>query len=235
MNVIFIRHVEHESGGRFERAAVARGWNCATLHPDEPGAIERAAASDLLVVLGGPMGVYEAEAIPFLRAELDLLRKRLAEKRPVIGVCLGAQLIAEAAGGHVYKGSAGFEVGFGELSRAPGAEATGLGQALPSRFPALHWHGDTFDLPSGATLLASSSRYANQIFAIGRHALGLQCHLEVGRQEIDEFVRGNAADLKPAFGQTPEKILSDAQRYDAQVEAAFQGFFRQFCHELAFN
>lgn len=228
MNVIFLRHVAHESGGRFERAALSRGWTCATLHPDDPGALGRAAASDLLVVLGGPMGVYEASEVPFLAAELDLLRKRLADKRPVIGVCLGAQLIAAAAGGRVYKGGAGFEVGFGELTRAPGAASHPWGKVLPETFPVLHWHGDTFDLPPGATLLASSPRYANQIFAVGTHALGLQCHVEVAGNDLAEFVDGNLADLARDPAQSPARIQSEAAAREQAVDAAFVALFDVF-------
>lgn len=232
MNTVFLRHVAHESGGRFERAAAARGWRTRTLDATDAGAVQAAAAADLLVVLGGPMGVYEADRYPFLAAELALLRARLAARRPVIGVCLGAQLIAAAAGAKVYPGDAGFEVGYGMLTRAPGADGHPLGRALPEAFPALHWHGDTFDPPPGATLLASSPRYPQQIFAVGDYALGLQCHLEVGREEIEAFVTGNAGDLARDPAKTPARIEAEAAANEADVDAAFTALWSAFAAKL---
>jgi GMP synthase (glutamine-hydrolysing) len=155
-----------------------------------------------------------------------MLQERLRTKKPVIGVCLGAQLLAAAAGANVYKGAAGFEVGFGELKRAPGAEAHPWGRRLPETFPVLHWHGDTFTLPEGAALLASTERYPHQICALGRHALGLQCHLEVAAADLPGFVGGNAEDLRPGTGVTRESILAQGAEMDARIEPVFQGLWR---------
>ncbi len=228
MNVCFLSHVEHESGGRFERAARARGWPVTTVQATDPAGLAVAADADLLVVLGGPMGVYEADRYSFLGDELRILTDRLQAERKTIGVCLGAQLLAAAAGGRVFKGKAGFEVGFGELTRSPGAEQHAWGNALPPSFPVLHWHGDTFTLPVAATLLASSTRYPHQIFANGRHSLGLQCHIEVAAGDLPEFIGGNMDDLRLEHGLTRDKILIRAAEVEVQVDTVFQSLWERF-------
>lgn len=228
MNVCFLSHVAHETGGRFERAALARGWPVMTVQATEAGGLAAAAEADLLVVLGGPMGVYEAERYPFLRDELRILTERLQAERPVIGICLGAQLLAAAAGGEVFKGAAGFEVGFGELTKAPGADRHPWGRELPPSFPVLHWHGDTFTLPPAATLLASSTRYPHQIFALGRHALGLQCHIEVSAADLPGFIGGNVGDLHLEPGLTREQLVARGAEVEARVEEVFQVLWNRF-------
>ena len=130
---------------------------------------------DLVVVLGGPIGVYDRQAYPFLDAELELLRFRLDHKRPTIGICLGAQLIAAAAGASVYPGSAGKEIGWGPICAA--ADATRYPEfatLLTRGVKVLHWHGDTFDLPTNSYHLAATAAYASQAFAIENHTLALR-------------------------------------------------------------
>src|ERR1700677_3693127 len=159
---------------------------------------------DLLVILGGPIGVYEQEAYPFLGAELDLIRLRLAEKRPTLGICLSAQLIAAAAGASVYPGTQGKEIGWGPISAAPDArhypEFSGL---LVSGLRVLHWHGDTFDLPPNAYHLARTKAYSNQAFAIGGHALALQFHPEVTVRGLERWYVGHACELGSAQIHVP--------------------------------
>ncbi len=132
-------------------------------------------APDLLVVLGGPVGVYQTEAYPFLADELRLLETRLKASRPTLGLCLGSQLIAAAMGAKVAPAGHS-EVGFSKLT------LNDAGQASPLRHlegvEVLHWHGDTFALPEGATLLASTELCRHQAFALGPNILALQFHPE---------------------------------------------------------
>ncbi|QWA11355.1 glutamine amidotransferase [Sodalis ligni] len=162
-------------------------------------------AYDLVIVLGGPIGVYEQEAYPFLVPEIELIRARLARQRPTLGICLGGQLMAAAAGARVYPGTAGKEIGWGalhaggDISRLPA-----LSGLLNRQVKVLHWHGDTFDLPAGAWHLAGSDRYANQAFALGDYALGFQCHLEVTAAGLESWDVGHAAELAGAGVSVPQ-------------------------------
>jgi GMP synthase (glutamine-hydrolysing) len=128
---------------------------------------------DGIIVMGGTMGAYEGERYPFLRDEIGLLGQALASERPALGVCLGSQLLAAAAGARVYTGPS-IEVGWLPVRRL--ADDHWL-SGWPDEFEPLHWHGDTFDLPVGATLVASSTAYPHQAFRIGS-GLGLQFHVE---------------------------------------------------------
>lgn len=149
-------------------------------------------AADLLIVLGGPMGVYEAAFHPFIRDEIRLLEARLAADLPTFGICLGAPLIAHVLGSRVYPGPVK-EIGWGEVTLTAAGRAGPL--AAIAAVPVLHWHGDTFDLPAGCDLLASTAHYSNQAFARGPRLLGLQFHPEAHRAGFECWLDGHAGEL----------------------------------------
>lgn len=182
-------------------------------------------APDLLVILGGPIGVYEHEAYPFLKAEIDLIRSRLAEQLPTIGICLGAQLIAAASGASVYPGSQGKEIGWAPLQA--GADAPlhpFFSELLAPGLRVLHWHGDTFDLPPNAELLASTTVYPNQAFVIGQYALGLQFHPEVTAQNLERWYVGHACELAHA-GINVAQLREDSRIFAPKLEATAHRFW----------
>lgn len=153
--------------------------------------------ADLVVVLGGPIGVYESDRYPFIHDELARVRERLASGRALIGICLGAQMMAAASGKAVYPGPAK-EIGYKPLVLSAAGQASALQALVGCDFQVLHWHGDTFDLPEGASLLASTDLVAHQIYSLGPKVLGLQCHLEAPPRDLERWLIGHTAELTAA-------------------------------------
>jgi GMP synthase (glutamine-hydrolysing) len=163
-----IRHVHFEDLGTFAPVLAAHGYEIAYVDAglDDLGAI-REAAVDLLIVLGGPIGAYEEEHYAFLTAELALIGRQLRANRPILGLCLGAQLMARALGADVRPGPAK-EIGWGPVTLTEAGLAGPLRH--PGSEPVLHWHGDAFTLPDGAERLAATEICPNQAFSVGARA-----------------------------------------------------------------
>lgn len=225
LRAIVLKHAEFEGPARIAELLAESGYavEIRSLHRGDavPAKLER---QDLLVVMGGPMGVGEIDApgYAFLRREVELLRARIEQDAPVLGVCLGAQLLAHAAGARVYPMSDGPGVRLYEVGWAPirfhleqGDDAL---SGLPAEASALHWHGDTFDLPRGARLLASSAVCRNQAFRLGRRAFGLQFHCEVARDDVEAFLRADAEYLTRAVGSDAAARLRE--QTDRHLDAA---------------
>ena len=166
-------------------------------------------APDLMVVLGGPISVYEEDRYPFLTAEIDLIRRRVTSDKPLLGICLGAQLIAKALGADVRPGPAK-EIGWAPL------ELTEAGRAGPLRHlgtePVLHWHGDMFDVPPGAERLAATAICPNQAFSIGRSVLAFQFHPEAQLAGFERWLIGHACEIAAA-GISPVTLRADTAHY----------------------
>jgi len=173
-----IQHLGPEGPGLIAAVAPAHGVTLDVRRVDRGARVPSAAEVDGVVVLGGTMGVSDAAAYPHLVAEQRLLADACDRGLPVLGVCLGAQLLAAALGARVYQGPAP-EIGFGDVRLTPEGERDPvLGPSGPS-LPAFHWHGDTFDLPRGAVCLAGTAAYARQAFRAGARAYALQFHVEL--------------------------------------------------------
>lgn len=226
---LVLRHVHFEDLGAFTPVLRARGYaitlvdapgfDLATLDPLEP---------DLLIALGGPVGVGDVTAYPFLAAEQALLRARLEAERPTLGICLGAQLMALALGAAV--GPTGVkEIGFSPLTLTEAGRQGPL--ARLDAAPVLHWHGDRFEIPPGGVCLASTAVCDNQAFAIGRHALGLQFHPEVDADLIEPWLVGHAVELADA-GLDPAALRADARRHGAALKMAGQAMLGDWLDTL---
>ena len=213
---LVLTHVAHEGPGRVTQALERAG-----LEPD----VRRLYAGDplpesldghaALVVMGGPMGVSDVDdaRYPFLAPELELLKGAVAREFPVLGMCLGAQLLAAAAGARVYPNVTGEppkptrEVGWGAVHfvRTPSEEPVLAG--LDAAEVVLHWHGDTFDLPSGATLLASTLQCENQMYRLGRRQFGLQFHVELREADVSAWIEADRDYVIGALGpEGPARI-----------------------------
>lgn len=193
--VLAIRHLAFEDLGLFADVLTDAGYQIryVDVWRDDLAEVDRL-DPDLLVVLGGPIGVYEDDVYPFLTTEIELLRRRLARGRPVLGVCLGAQLIARAQGAAVYPGKTK-EIGWSPVTLSEIGAQSVLAPLAQAGVQVLHWHGDTFDLPEGATLLASTPLTPHQAFSLGDAVLALQFHLEADPSQIEAWLIGHTGEL----------------------------------------
>jgi GMP synthase-like glutamine amidotransferase len=162
---------------------------------------------DMLTVLGGPMSANDEAKLSWLGPEIALVREAIAADKTVLGICLGAQIIAKALGARVYPGSAK-EIGWFPVWRT--ADSHPLFDGLPDSFTPLHWHGETFDLPHEAKLLAKSKITETQAFAIGQRVLGLQFHMEATAESVRALLKGAAHEIGyGVFEQQPSTILAN--------------------------
>ncbi|MFD5829795.1 type 1 glutamine amidotransferase [Lentzea sp. NPDC060358] len=183
MHSVVIQHVPFEGPGLITPALFAVGSTVSVVRADLGDDLPAAAQLDVLVVMGGPMGALDDHEHPHLARERELIADCVRLGKPVLGVCLGAQLLAAALGARVHRGPVE-EIGAGtvEITATDDPVLSPFGPSLP----VVHWHGDTFDLPEGARLLARSDLYAHQAFRCGT-AYGLQFHVEIGAQELWEI------------------------------------------------
>jgi GMP synthase (glutamine-hydrolysing) len=208
--LLAVRHVHFEHLGALEPLLTEAGYtvryveaataNWATL--EQP---------DLLAVLGGPISVNDDRDYPFLAPELQLIKAQLDAQRPVLGLCLGAQLMARALGSRVY--SQGLvELGWSALSATAAGAQHPLRHLLTPGLEVMHFHGETFDLPAGAQLLASTPVCQNQAFALGQRALGLQFHPEVTAEQLESWWIGHTGELRSLRKSIPELRAQSYER-----------------------
>jgi len=191
--VLVIQHVPHEGLGIINSAL--RGFEVDILRVYRDRMVRSLDGYSALVVLGGPMGVYEEDKYQFLTGEIKLIEGAIKKDIPTLGVCLGSQLIARAAGARVYKGKEK-EIGWYGISLTPEGARDPLLLGMPSAFEVFQWHGDTFDIPSGGVALASSALFPNQALKVGS-AYGFQFHLEVTEDMVNDWIGVNTEELEP--------------------------------------
>ncbi|MGN7611190.1 glutamine amidotransferase [Magnetococcales bacterium HHB-1] len=184
--------------------------------------------TDLLIILGGPIGVYDEPDYLFLTDELKLLERRLAQDLPTLGICLGCQLMARALGSKVYPS------GYKEIGWSP-IQLTDQGQQSPLKplhnQPVLHWHGDTFDLPQGAHHLASSKLCTQQAFQY-KNSLALQFHLEVTPTGLESWFIGHAAEIGMTENLTVKQLRRDTKKWGVKLMQQGEAVFSQWLKTL---
>jgi GMP synthase (glutamine-hydrolysing) len=222
MECLALRHVAFEDAGLLDRVLAGRGIALGyldvgvdTLDPNRIG------AADLLLILGGPIGVYETREYPFLVAEIAAVGARLKADRPTLGICLGAQLMAAALGARVAPGPAK-EIGYAPVDLTEAGRHSVL--AALDGVPVLHWHGDNLELPDHAARLASTNVCPVQAFSIGVRALGLQFHIEAEPRRIERWLIGHAVELGKA-GIDPGLVRQQVSRFGDATAAAGRDVF----------
>jgi GMP synthase (glutamine-hydrolysing) len=228
-SAVAIRHVAYMDLGAFEELLRARGYRIHYVDAatsDLSG--EDLLTADLLIVLGGPLRVADADKFPLLKKELALLENRLAAQRPTLGVSLGAQLIARALDARVYP-APGPQVGWTSLM------ISGAGDTSPLRHvagPVLRWHSDLFDLPTGAELLGQSEGGANDAFAYGPNVMAFQFHLEATARRFERWLVGRAPEVAAISGLSITRLRADTARFARNVAAQGQRCLSEWLDQL---
>lgn len=228
---VAIRHVAFEDLGLLEKLLPEHGFT--TSYLDAPTASDWSPArdADLLIVLGGPIGVADEEIYPFLKPELEVITERVTADRPTLGVCLGAQLMAVAIGGSVGPGTAA-EIGYAAVTLTDAGRDSVL--APLEDVPVLHWHGDVITTPPEIPPLATTTVCAHQAFARGSNLLALQFHLEAEPSSLESWLVGHTYELSKG-GISINGLRDDAAKYGPQLAAAALEVFDPWLSGLTFG
>lgn len=200
MRVLILQHIACEPPGIYEDILVEKGGSVQRVEVDEGQQLPDWRAFDAIIAMGGPMSVNDGETLPWLNAEKRWVREAVLAGQPYWGVCLGAQLLAASLGARVYAGASP-EVGIMPVFLAAEALDDAVFSALPRELLTFQWHGETFDLPQGAVLLATSPAYPNQAFRWGKKAYGVQFHVEISADLVEQWCQ------VPAYRAALERVL----------------------------
>lgn len=231
-DIMIFKHVPFEGPGTLIEPLKVRGLRYREVNLYEKGAPNDLEGCGGLIIMGGPMNVYEEAEYPFLRDEDLLIKDALAKKIPMIGVCLGAQLMAKAAGAKVFKGMKK-EIGWYPLHLTEDAGTDRAFKNLHKEIEVFQWHGDTFEIPNGAAHLASSDLFQNQAFRINENAYAFQFHIEVTEGIIREWVAINESELKGVSDYIDsKKILGESKQKAGELRRSadliYKGLFDIF-------
>lgn len=214
MNLHYLQHVPFEGLGSIASWAKARRAQISRTRLFAGEALPSADEIDLLVVLGGPMGVYDEHDYPWLVREKKFLKQAMDSGTRILGVCLGAQLIADVLGARIYPNDHK-EIGWFPIEGVRAAPSSLIEKVLSNAGEVFHWHGDTYDLPTGATHLAKSRACTNQAFSVGDQILALQFHLETTRNAAQALIDHCGHEIVDApYIQPAREILTDQREFE---------------------
>jgi len=209
MKLHILQHVSYEGPGYIATWANFNGFEMSTTLVSDTVTFPEVASFDLLVILGGPMNVDDSDAYPWLEAEKHFIHQAIAAKKPVLGICLGSQLIAQVLGGRVMRNPVA-EIGWFPIAPTDFLPVHPLFQDLDFKIPVFHWHGDTFELPDSAQNLFRSRGCQNQLFVFGDRVIGIQFHPEATRESVKRMVENGADELRESlFIQSEAEILKN--------------------------
>ena len=225
MRFHILQHAAFEGPGEIATWINARGHSMRITHLYRDDALPAFTDFDTLVIMGGEMNIYQYRDWPWLKPESQFIQPALQQEKPAVGICLGAQFLADALGARVVQNPV-HELGWFPVSWT--AEARAWCRELPSASPVLHWHGDTFSLPPSATRLATSLGCAEQGFVVPGKALGLQFHLEVDPDIVKLYVESQGTWPAGAYVQEPSAILDEAPKHCAVNRDLLHGMLDKF-------
>ena len=227
-----IRHIAFEDLGSFSSVLEAGGYQ---VNYHEAGVDDIASldplSDELLIVLGGPISVNDTDMFDFIADEIALLRQRASADKPTLGICLGAQLIVRALDARVFPGPVK-EIGWHDLALTEAGKRSALRYLDGRHCSMLHWHGETFDLPEGAVLLASTQNYHNQAFSYGKNILALQFHPEITQRGMERWFIGHIGEIMQTEGIDVNQLLDDTQARANQLEVQGELFFNSWLNEV---
>jgi len=210
IRIHYLQHVPFEGLGCIEQWVTRNQHTLTATRFFENNELPSLSGFDMLIVMGGPMGIYDDEKYPWLTGERQFIRQAIKANKTVLGICLGSQLIADAMGAKVYPNREK-EIGWFDISSTEHGRQSRLLEGFDETFPVFHWHGDTFELPAGAHHLFQSKGCQNQAF-IRSNVLGLQFHFEVTQESLNEMVKHGKEELTDGkYIQSAEEILAHQQ------------------------
>lgn len=219
MKIHYLQHVPFEGLASIEWWAANQNHSLSATRFYRNDPLPAVNEIDWLIVMGGPMNIYEEDRYPWLTEEKRFIEQAIKQDKTIVGICLGAQLIADVLGAKVYQGQHR-EIGWFPIEMAEGAENTIVFDSLPQKLTVFHWHGDTFDLPEASTRLAYSEGCQNQAFVYKERVLGLQFHLESTKESVQQIINNCADELvEGKYIQKPEAMLREDDKFDTINQA----------------
>ncbi|NPA52999.1 MAG: type 1 glutamine amidotransferase [Aquificae bacterium] len=215
MKIHYIQHVPFETPANILNWAEEKGYPITGTHLYKKDLLPKPESFDFLVIMGGPMGVYDEKEYPWLTQEKKFIENTIKKGKKVLGICLGAQLIADVLGAKVYKNEYK-EIGWFPVSQTPNAKDSVHFSKLPKEYIAFHWHGDTFEIPTGAVHTAKSSGCENQAFEYNNgKVIALQFHLETDINSAKALIENSKEELKQKgkYIQTPQEMISQREYF----------------------
>lgn len=233
MKVLCVTHYLGDVMGSLGEVLRERGCDIDTVRADK-GSVTGIdpLQHDVAIIMGGPMGVYQDDLFPWIRDEIAYARVRMENDRPLLGVCLGSQIMAQALGSQVYKGEQGAELGWRPVDVNAAGASTPVRYLDRAKTMMMHWHGDTYALPEGATLLASTDLYPVQAWQYKANALGLQFHPEMTREVLEEWIMvGDFYHIEKNIGPLAE-FRRQIDEYEPTLRAQTYKFFHEWLDQV---